>query len=269
MLLTTALSFTSLLATASATPLQPRNAQVYKDIAQVLDRLVVTVTTIGSHVAAWPGNPKRPDTVNQILNYIPTIQQDCANLISDLQVGTDWVQRTTKKDSIGAVDAAYLVPKLASLNNAVSAYKEALLLKRAWADTSSITPELYRQLVLQKQGATQLSTTITQSLGITTSWLGGPVSDFFFGAKLDGAIKAYADAARYQPNGQLSQGGPPFQNGQQSAPYPPTVPSLGPQNWPGGQQQGQPGGQQQGQSPYPAQGQPPYQSEGQGGWGRS
>lgn len=240
MLLTTALSFATLVAVASTLPLEPRDVQEYKDITQVLDRIAATVHTLGNSVSAWPGNPKRTNTFNQITNYVPTIKQGCANLLSDLQVGTDWVQRTTKGNSLGVTDAVSLAPRLAALNSAVSAYKDALLEKRSWADTSSVTPQLYDQLRLQKQGATSLANAITHSLGVTTSWLGGPVSDFFFGSKLDEAIQAYSEGGKYRSPG-FSSGGPVSYNpsappfGAQPAPYP----SQGP--------------------PYPgAFGQPPY-----------
>ncbi|RDI79101.1 hypothetical protein Vi05172_g10870 [Venturia inaequalis] len=251
--LTTALSFASLLTAASTLPLQPRDGQAYKDVVIVLERITATVTTIGNHVAAWPGNPKRPNTFAQILNHIPILKQDCANLLSDLQVGTDWVQQTSKKDTLGVVDSVSIVPKLASLNSAVSAYKDAIVDKRAWADTSSSTPDLYEQLRLQKQWASRLSTAITQSLGVTTSWLGGPVGDFFFGAKLDEAIQAYAEGGKYRPAGSGAA-----QEGGLVAPYYPagTVPSVGPQNWPGAQ-----GGVQGQGMPYPPQGQPSFQQQ--------
>lgn len=286
MLLTSALSLGSLLTVASTAPIQARDGHLapraYKDVAQVLDRIVVTVTTIGSHVSAWPGNPRRANTLDQILGYIPIIKQDCANLVSDLQIGTDWIQKN-KQTTLGVVDALYIVPKLATLNSAVNAYKDALIEKRVWADTSSITPDLYDQLLVQKQWATQLSNSITQSLSITTSWLGGPVGDFFFGSKLDEAIKAYSDGAKYRPG--TAPGGQPPQQGPA-----PSFTQIGPQNWPSAQQgqngpnqqqgqpqwqpqgqppnqsQGQPTNQSQGQPPYPQQGQAPYPYQGQGGW---
>jgi hypothetical protein len=218
MILTSALSFGALLTVASTAPVQARDSRLapraYKDVVQVLDRITLTVTKIANDVTAWPGNPRRSNTLAQINGYVPIIMQDSANLISDLSVGTDWIQRN-KQTTLGVVDTVSLVPRLASLNNAVSSYTTSLLEKRAWADSSSATPDLYDQLLLQKQGATALSTAITQSLGVTTSWIGGPFSDFFFGSKLDEAIRGYGDGAKYRPGTAPGQAQPPQQGGPQ------------------------------------------------------
>lgn len=261
MLFTTALSFGALLTSASANPVQARDGHLapraYKDVSQVLDRIIITVTTIANHVSSWPGNPKRTNTFDQIVGFVPTLQQDCVNLLSDLSVGTDWIQQN-KKTTLGVVDAASLIPRLAALNNAVSTYTNALLDKRAWADTSSSTPALYEQLLLQKQWATALSTAITQSLSISTSWLGGPITDFFFGSHLDEAIKAYADGAKYRPGPAPGQTQPSQQNGPQWGTLQSGAPPYNPQQAPYPQQG------QNAPNQYQSQNAPPYQ--GPGGW---
>lgn len=258
MILTSVLSFGALLTVASTAPVQARDSHLapraYKDVAQVLDRITLTVTKIATDVTAWPGNPRRSETLAQINGYVPIIMQDSANLISDLSVGTDWIQRN-KQTTLGVVDAVSLIPRLASLNNAVSTYTTSLMEKRAWADSSSATPDIYDQLLLQKQWATALSTAITQSLGVTTSWLGGPISDFFFGSKLDEAIKGYGDGAKYRPGTAPGQAPPPQQGGPQwSAPRGQSASDVsqpGSQIWGSGAQQGQV---------------PQYQQQGQEGW---
>ncbi|QDS74869.1 hypothetical protein FKW77_003433 [Venturia effusa] len=287
MLLNTALFFGSFLTVVSTTPIQARDRsenQALKDVSQVLDRLVATVTTVGNHISAWPGNPNRVDSLKKIVGYVPLIKQDCSIILSDLQIGTDWIQRN-RQTTIGPVDAMSLVPKLTALNIAVNSYKDGLIAKRAWADTSSMTPDLYDQLVIQKNWAFQLASSITQSLGITTSWLGGPVSDFFFGSKLDEAINAYSDGGKIRPNTvpaqPIQQGGSAWKPQQGAPPVPPVpynpvtptpgsqlgappvssvpynsiVPTVGSQSSPNGRK-GQNGPfQQQGQPQYPNQGQ--------------
>jgi len=272
MLFTSALSFGVLFSFAAASPIQPRDGlkpKAYKDVTQVLDRISESVTRIGRDVERWPGNPRNGNTIPQIIQYVPVILADSSSLLSDLSVGTDWIQRN-KKTTLGVLDAVSLVPRLAALNNALAAYTDALVAKKAWADSSSSTPQIYDQLILQKQWAGALSKAITESLGVTTSWLGGPISDFFFGEKLDAAIKGFSDGARYRPGTAPpppQNSSPPWsQPAQPSSYYPPESQPLplGPQTWPNSPipQQGQASPSETSQNPN-AQQAPPAAAQGQ------
>jgi len=190
----------------------------------VLERINLGVTRIGSDVKNWQGD----------FNGANLILQDSSYILSDMSVGIQYIGKST---AISNTDTVRILPLLNTLNNAVDAYANALIEKKRFADSLSLTPQFLYQLQQQKQAAGDLSKSISSKLP-TIPWLAaGPVTEQIV-SKLDKAIKAFSTTQYIQQPSSIpynQQPGSPFG----SAPYN-QQPGFGPAPSPYGQQGGFP-----------------------------